>query len=128
MRKFLFPAVASLLFMGAAHAGQVAECQGGFAIKVIGGNKASCVKTQNVEDDVGPRKCAADGKRTSTEASNGGDLCQGTATALNSLLVGPALDCKLSYGLDARNKEVSGGRDRCVKTVRREVTGDITVR
>ena len=42
--------------------------------------------------------------------------------------MGPALDCKLSYGLDARNKPVHGGQDRCVKTVQRKVRGDITVR
>jgi len=129
MRSHLIAALTTLLLASAAHAeGPVAVCETGFAIKTLAGNKAACVKTQNVDDDIGPRKCAADGRRTSTEASDGGDMCQGTATPLNSMLVGPALDCKLSYGLDARNKLVRNGQDRCVKTVRREVRGDISVR
>lgn len=127
MRKFLFAALTSLFFVGGAHAASpVAVCEGGFAIQAISGNKAVCVKTQDVADDVGPRKCALDGRRTSTEASDGGDLCQGQG--VGSILVGPALDCKLTYGPEARNRLVRGGQDRCVKTVRRTVRGNITVR
>lgn len=129
MRKFLFAALATLMSVGAAQAASpVAVCETGFVIKTLAGNKAACAKTQEVDDDVGPRKCSADGRRTSTEAADGGDMCQGTLTALNSLLVGPARDCKLDYGINARNKLVRGGQDRCVKTVRQETRGDITVR
>jgi len=132
MNKFFYAAAfafSALSFAGGAQAAEeVAVCQSGFAIEVTANNKAVCVRTQAVEDDLGARRCAADGRRTSTEAADGGDMCQGTATPLNSLLVGPALDCKLSHGLDARNKLVHGGQDRCVKTVQRKVRGDITVR
>ena len=132
MNKFAHAAALACLalsFAGGAHAAEdVAVCEPGFAIEVTGANRAVCVKTQNVEDDLGARRCAADGRRTQTEAADGGDMCQGTATALNSLLVGPALDCKLSHGLSARNKLVPGGQDRCVKTVQRKVRGDISVR
>lgn len=129
MRSHIIAILSALLLASAAHAdAPVAVCETGFAIKTVGSNRAACVKTHNVDDDIGARKCAADGRRTSTEASDGGDMCQGTATPLNSMLVGPALDCKLSYGLNARNKLVRNGQDRCVKTVRREVRGNITVR
>ena len=117
-----------VLSAGAAQAAEVAVCESGFAIQVQGNDRAICVRTENVEDDLGPRKCALDGRRTGTEASDGGDMCQGTATPLNSLLVGPALDCKLSYGPEARNRIVRNGADRCVKSERRTTRGDITVR
>jgi hypothetical protein len=129
MNKFLFAAITSLLVSGGAQAAnQIAVCESGFAIDTIGANKAACVKTVNVEDDLGPRKCLADGRRTSTEATDGGDMCQGTATPFNSLLMGPAKDCKLDYGANARNKLVQNGQDRCVKTVQRTLRGDINVR
>lgn len=128
MNKLIFSLLASLFFMGAAHAAPAAVCETGFAIRVVPGNKAVCEKTQKVRDDVGPRKCALDGRRIATEASDGGDMCQGTATPINSLAVGPALDCKLTYGANAQNDIKRGAPDRCYKVVDRTVRGDIAVR
>lgn len=128
MNKLIFSALVSLFFMGAAHAAPVAVCEAGFAIKVVSGNKAVCEKTQDVDDDIGPRKCLGSGRRIQNEAADGGDLCQGTANAADSLLIGPAKDCKLDYGPAARNNIVRNGPDRCVKTVQRVTRGEIAVR
>lgn len=129
MRKYLFVALTALMSVGGAYAASpVAVCEAGFAIKTLPGNRAACAKTENVADDLGPRKCALDGRRVSAEAADGGDLCQGTASAVNSLLVGPAKDCKLDYGPSARNQLVRGRADRCIKIVSRETRGGISVR
>lgn len=128
MNKLIFSFLASLSFMGAAHAAPIAVCETGFAIRVVDGNKAVCERTERVRDDVGPRKCALDGRRMTDEARGGGDMCQGTATPINSLAVGPALDCKLTYGIGAQNDIREKAPDRCFKMVNRTVRGDISVR
>lgn len=125
MQKFLFAALASLMFVGGAHAAQVAQCESGYVIKVIGGNKATCVQTQTVKDDVGPRKCLGDGVFSHDWDVDKGDFCKGKG--IQSALVGPAKDCKLDYGVNAHN-DLRVGRDRCYKNVQREVRGDISLR
>lgn len=125
MSKLLSIVFASLFSVGAAHAGQVAQCANGFVIKVIGGNKATCVQTQTVRDDVGPRKCLGDGVYSHDWDVDKGDFCKGKG--IQSALVGPAKDCKLDYGVGAHN-DLRVGRDRCYKNAQREVRGEITVR
>ena len=93
-------------------------------MQVLPGAKAECTKSVVALTDVGPRKCLTDGHRT-TELLDGGDLCQGAGFGG---IPGPALDCKLTYGLDARNKLIKGGPDRCEKNVRSTARGDIATR
>jgi len=104
MNRFAFALIASVVLMSSASAREVAFCTSGFNIQVVTGDKAVCAKTETVADDVGPRKCGPGGNRVAAEAGDGGDLCQGTGVA--SLAALPALDCKLSYGADARNRLV----------------------
>lgn len=126
MKRIVFAFITSIVLMSGANASEVAFCTPGFNIQVMAGDKAACTKTATVADDVGPRRCNGDGKRVAAEAADGGDLCQGSGIA--SLAALPALDCKLSYGLDARNNLERNAPDRCVKTVRRTVFGDIATR
>jgi hypothetical protein len=126
MNRFAFALIASVVLMNTASAREVAFCTPGFNIQVVAGDKAVCTKTATVVDDVGPRKCQGDGRRLSDgDLNDGGDMCKGSGFGG---LPGPARDCKLDYGLDARNNLVQGGPDRCVKTVRRTVAGDIATR
>lgn len=127
MNRFTFALIASIVLMNNAQAREVAFCTPGFNIQTVTGNKAVCAKTETAVDDIGSRKCGPGGTRIAAEnPADGGDLCQGTGLAALAPL--PALDCKLSYGVDARNKLVRNGADRCEKNIRRTVFGDIATR
>lgn len=124
MKHIVIALFATLALMNGASAREVAFCGSGFNIQTVTGDKAVCAKTETALADVGPRKCSGDGRRT-FDLNDGGDMCQGEGFGG---LPGPALDCKLTYGIDARNKLVHGGVDRCEKNVRRTVFGDIATR
>ena len=125
MKQIVLAFIATLVLMSGASAREVAFCTPGFDMQILPGAKAECAKTAVALTDIGPRKCLTDGHRTPTELLDGGDLCQGAGFAG---IPGPALDCKLSYGVDAQNKLIKGGQDRCEKNVRRTVLGDIATR
>lgn len=127
MNKFFFVCVSALVLVNAVQAREVAFCEGsGFTIQNLAANKVGCAKTERVLDDVGPRRCGPGGTRVAAEAGDFGDLCQGTGLA--SLAALPALDCKLSYGPDARNQLVANGPDRCQKLKNQTQLGSIGTR
>ncbi|MFZ4624401.1 MAG: hypothetical protein ACOYNF_09220 [Rhodoferax sp.] len=127
MNKFFFACISAMVLVNAAQAREVAFCEGnGFTIQTLSATKVACAKTERVLVDVGPRKCGPGGSRVAAEASDGGDLCQGTGIA--SLAALPALDCKLSYGSDARNNLVRNNPDRCQKLQSQTQSGSIGTR
>lgn len=126
MNRFAFALIASVVLMNTASAREIAFCTPSFDMQIIPGDKAVCAKTDTVLDVVGPRKCAGDGKRIADgDLNDGGDMCKGSGFGG---LPGFALDCKLSYGPDARNDLIKGAPDRCVKSTRRTLFGNIETR
>lgn len=127
MNKFFFACISAMVLVNAAQAREVAFCEGsGFTFQTLSASKVTCAKTERVLVDVGPRKCGPGGQRVAAEAGDKGDLCQGTGIA--SLAALPALDCKLSYGPDARNNLVPNGPDRCQKLRNQTLSGSIGIR
>jgi len=128
MNKQFFFLIATTVLMNGVQAREVAFCEGsGFTIQTLAANKVGCAKTERVLDDVGPRRCGPGGTRIAAEnPADGGDLCQGTGIAALAAL--PALDCKLSYGPDARNRLVANGPDRCQKLKNQTQLGSIGTR
>jgi hypothetical protein len=115
--------IAASLVAQPAEARQVAVCQDGFKVRVVGGGtQADCFRTKKEWRDHARRQCPplmtySPGR----EADDGGDLCSpggGQAGAV------PALPC----GIGERIRLIRGQPDQCQQQVEVDEFGTITIR
>lgn len=129
MKRFVLTTLAAVALFGTAQAREVAFCGAGFDIQKVTGDKAVCQKTENYNDDIGPRNCLpATTYKGNENSSNGGDFCDSPGGVAGAP---PAVMCEIDptyVGRGAKTDFVRGGRDRCYVVKTRTVYGNVQTR